>query len=202
MFMAASNLSDFNGEIEAKAPPGLGDPITQWCMVLVRPSEAENARDCMRRMGVGVYWPNYPRFVTTGDRRVGRRRSRMHLSAVVPGALFSPARFTPIFWQAIDLAPGVFNVARSHDGNVILLDDVDIVIIHKIEQGLNTPPPPMKYTHNFKSGEKVKFVDDELTRWGTGKVARLLKDGRISVEVPLMGRMTAVIVYPTQISRV
>jgi hypothetical protein len=197
MFMAASSFAE-----EIKAPQGLGDPITQWCMVLVRPSEAENARDCMRRMGIGVYWPNYPKFSTVQNRRSSRRGTRLALSAVVPGVLFSPARFTPIFWEAVDLAPGAFNVAHKHDGNVILLDDVDIVIIHKIEQGLNTPPPPMKYTHNFKTGEKIKFVDDELTRWGTGKVARLLKDGRISVEVPLMGRMTAVIVYPHQILRV
>jgi transcription antitermination factor NusG len=196
MFMAASNFAE-----EIKAPLGLGEPITQWCMVLVRPSEAENARDAMRRMGVGVYWPNYPRFGTTQNRRTGIRKTRLQLSAVVPGVLFSPAKFTPVFWQAIDLAPGVFNVAQKHDGGPIILDDVDIVIIHKIEQGLNEPPPPMKYTHNFKTGEKVKFVDHDLTRWA-GKVARILKDGRLSVEVPLMGRMTTVIVYPHQIGRV
>jgi transcription antitermination factor NusG len=197
MFMAREETP-----AEVYHPEALADPITRWCMVLVRPSEAENARDCMRRMGIGVYWPNYPQFGTTQSRRTGRRTTREHLSAVIPGVLLTPARFTPLFWQAIDLAPGVFNVARTHEGDVILLDDVDIVIIHKIEAGLNTPPPPMKYIHNFKTGEKVRFVDDDLSRWGIGKVARLCKDGRISVDVPLMGRMTAVIVYPHQISRV
>jgi transcription antitermination factor NusG len=200
MFMAVSNLADSDDAI--KAMVAAGQPITQWCMVLVRPSEAENARDCMRRMGIGVYWPNYPKFATEQNWRSGRRTRRAHLSAVVPGVLFSPAKFTPVFWQAVDLAPGVYNVARSHHGDVLLLDDVDIVIIHKVEQGLNGPPPPMKYVHNFKPGQKIKFLDDDLSRWGTGKVARLLKDGRISVEVPLMGRMTTVIVNPDQIGRV
>ena len=197
MLMATNELPRIVGFDQ---PTELAAPVTAWCMILVRPSLEQEARDFMRRQGVGVYWPNYAKWTFVVDRR-GHRGMRSATVALFPGVLFSPAKFTSHFWNVMDLAPGVMNIARKHGGELVILDDLDIVIVHKIEEGLNKAPP-VKPVHNFKTGDKVRLMDDDLSRWGVAKVSRLLKDGRISVDVPLMGRMTAVVVLPHQIGRV
>jgi len=54
---------------------------------------------------------------------------------------------------------------------------------------------------SIKTSEKVRLVDDDLHRWPPGKVARCGQEGRISIEVELMGRIAMVVVYPRQIER-
>jgi transcription antitermination factor NusG len=178
----------------APAPADLSEPITQWCMIIVRPGMEQEARDALRRRGVGAYWPNYPKNTMVKDNR------RTFLSPVVHGMIFSPAKFTNLFWNVIDLAPGVVNVARRAYSNIILLTDVDIVLIHKIEQGLNRPADA-KAEHDFKAGEKVRLTRDERSAFGVGKVAKLYRDGRIGVEFGGMGRALTVTVDPLQIRR-
>src|SRR5581483_10191525 len=168
--LMAGNIAEV---YEALSPPTLADPVTQWCMVLVRPSLEQEARDALRRMGIGAYWPNYQRLVKVKNRRSGHRTVRSQLAPVIPGILISPAKFSEQFWSALDLAPGVLNIAQRFGGHPLILSDLDIVLIHKIEEGLNKPLP-MKMPHNFKPGEKVRFSDDDLSRWGVGKINRLL----------------------------
>jgi len=196
------NLAMVRAALEptAPAPVGLSDPITEWCMVIVRPGMEQEARDAMRRRGVGAWWPNYPKTTMAKDTRNGGRIRRTMLAPVISGIIFSPATFSSLFWNVIEFAPGVVNVARKSYGDIIVLNGVEIVLIHKIEQGLNIPAGS-KAVHNFKIGDKVRFADDERSSFGIGKVAKLYRDGRISIEVSGMGRAVAITVTPLQIRR-
>jgi hypothetical protein len=181
-------------------PVELCHPITEWCLVLVRSGFEFPAREAMRRRGVGAYWPNYSRIAMVEDTRNGGRIRRTFLTPVVPGVILSPAKFTDLFWNVLDLAPGVINVARKAFGDIIVLNDVDVVLIHKIEQGLNKPVTA-KAVHNYKIGDKVRLCDDERSGFGIGKVLQLFKDGRISIGVGGMGRELAITLLPHQIRR-
>jgi hypothetical protein len=182
------------------APIGLSDPITDWCMIIVQPSMEQQARDTLRRRGVAAYWPNFQKIKMVEDNRNGGRIRRSFLAPVVPGIVFSPAKFDNLFWNALDTAPGVVNVARKSYGDIIVLNEIDIVLIHKIEQGLNVPHGS-KPVHNFKSGEKIRLCDDTLSAFGVGKVIKLFHDGRISIETTGMGRAVKFVVLPHQIRR-
>jgi len=164
-------------------------PVVDWCMVLVRPGYEQDCRDSLRRRGVGAWWPNFSKEIGFKDRQTGKRGVRRMLVPVLPGVLFCPARMSEAFWQAIDLAPGAINVARKFNTDVILLSDLDIVLIHKIEQGLNVSTPP-KSDHSYVVGDKVRFIDDELRRFGTGEVIECHRDGRMRVDINMFGRVT------------
>jgi hypothetical protein len=55
---------------------------------------------------------------------------------------------------------------------------------------------PIWRMHHFKTGHKVRFADDASHRWPPGKVAGLTSDGRLIVEVEVMGRVVPFHVYP------
>jgi len=61
-------------------------------------------------------------------------------------------------------------------------------------------PRPGKALHHFKTGEKVRFIDDRLGRWPPGKIAGGA-DGKLTVEVEMMERIVPIIVLPHQIER-
>ena len=65
---------------------------------------------------------------------------------------------------------------------------------------MNTPVPG-KSLHNFRTGDKVKFIDDTLSRWPPGRIANSTNDGRIVVEVEMFGRLVPTQVLPHQIER-
>ncbi len=177
-------------------------PFLQWFMVVVRPGHDQQAADSFRRNGVRAYWPNYERIQTVRYRSNGNRpQQRLYLTPLMPGYVFSPAGVTQEdFTQIIERVVGVVKVVRTFSGAPLLLSEADIEIIRRIEAGLNTPDP-IKPIHNYKTGEKVRFVDDIVDRWPGGKIVKLARDGRISVELDLMGRKVVVIVFPHQIER-
>ena len=176
------------------------DAGAQWSLVIVRPMFEQEARDSLRRQGVGTWWPNYPWLQPTHEKKNGRFTRRLAPCSVIPGTLFCLSRFDGLFWSAIDRAPGIINVALNPRGEPIVLSDLDIVLIHKIEAGLNTPSLA-KPIHNFKRGEKVRLTEGMTARWGAGRITKLARDGRISLEVDLMGRKVTVTVLPHQIER-
>lgn len=175
---------------------------TQWYMIVVRPNHEMDAADSFRRQGIRCYWPNYERWVTTIDRRFGRRQRRVSFVAIVPGTLFSPSGEIGDLATVIERTLGALSIARTFSGHPIMLHEDDIQVIRKIEVGLNTPEPSAKMPHKFKVGDRVRFIDDDLNRWPPGKVERCGREGRMSVEVALMGRITTVVIYPHQIERV
>lgn len=200
--MAAERTEDLERVLgQADKTALMPTPVTGWCLVLVRPGQEQEARDSLRRQGVGAWWPNYPREVSAKDAQTGKRYMRVVLSGTVPGTIFSPAKFDDRFWRAIDHAPGVINVARRFSGDVLMLTDTDIALIHKIEAGQNQPKPPQKSGHNFQVGDAARLIDDVLGRWPPGKVVKCSKDGHILIEVNIFGRMACIDVLPHQIEK-
>lgn len=197
---ATENLEHYLGQADVTAK--LPEPVTAWVMVLVKPGLEQEARDSLRRRGVGAWWPNYQKEEGAKDQQTGKRYKRLVRSGVLPGVLLSPARLDTRFWAACDIAPGVINVVRKDSTNPILLDDVDIALIHAIETGLNKPSPIKSGKHSYEVGEMVRFIDDEYRRLPAGKVIKCSRDGHVTVEVNFFGRMTPVEVLPWQIEPV
>ena len=175
-------------------------PFTHWYMIAAHPGQERKAADGFRRDRIRAYWPNYSKLVATRREQNGRPVRRMMLMAMMPGCIFSPIGASSDFWDVIERVPGVVNVVRTHSGNILSIVEEDIQLIRRIEAGKNTPEP-VSVLHKFKMHEKVRFLDDLTSRWGPGKISKLANDGRITIDVSLMGRMTAVIVLPHQIER-
>ena len=201
LMILKTGLEDAFGEL-ARSPGFPPEQVSEMCMILVRSPLEQVARDSLRRRGIGAWWPNYQKKELAGkDRRTGKRFSRLNPIGVLPGIILTPARFDFEFWTAIDVAPGVMNVLQKPNGELLVLTDVDIVLIHKIEHGLNRPPA-IKSLHHFKGSDKVRFVDDASRRLPPGIVTKCAKDGHITVEVNMFGRMMPITVLPHQIELV
>lgn len=201
--MAVKNAGNLSGAFEQvlgqpDVTARLPEPVTEWVMVIVRPGMEQEARDTLRRRGVGAWWPNYPSEVGAKDRETGKRFRRRVLAGVLPGVILCPARLTQVFWSALDLAPGVINVARKPNTEPVLLNDIDIAVIHAIEAGLNRSEPP-KGEHSYSIKDKVRLVADELRRLPAGIVTELRRDGHIVVDINLFGGMTRMVVLADQI---
>lgn len=176
-------------------------PFAEWYLITVRPSHEIQAANAFRRSMIRAYWPNYVKLVPVRALRNGRLTRRNMPVAVIPGYIFSPAGAGEDFHDLVETIPEVINIVRTHSGDVLIVHQADIEIIRRIEAGLNTPEPLKKAVHSFRMGYKVRFIDDLTGRWPPGKIERLYADGRISIEVPLMGRMVPVTVLPHQIER-
>ncbi len=168
----------------------------KWYALLTIANKEQPAADWIRirSPGTWIYWPNISQRVSHGK---GRRR--VHLTALIPGYLFMAAQADADDpWPVVHDTPGIRSFVRNSTGHAASLSDADIEIIRRIEGAENLPQDP-KTAHRFKTGDKVRFVGDLLGRWPVGKVFRLADDGRIVVEVSLLGQMIPVIVHPPQI---
>ena len=176
-------------------------PYKGWYAVIVRSQREQDAADGFRRENVSAYWPNYIRQVPSG-RHGGVRRHRALLAPIFPSLIFCPTADADLFWAAIQRIPYVVNMLRKDAGAPATLNNGDIELIRRIESGLNEPPA-ITPVHNFKMGDKVRFVDDLLGVWPPGKIIGLSNDGRISIEVYLMARAVPIkSVLPHQIERI
>lgn len=175
-------------------------PYKGWYAVIVRSQREQDAADGFRRENVSAYWPNYQKRVPTARRSNGFQGQRHVFAAIFPGLIFCPTADADLFWAAVQRIPYVLNMLRKAEGVPATLANADIEIIRRIEAGANEPPP-ITPVHNFKIGEKVRFVDDIMSAWPPGVIVRLYNDGRITVEVHLIGRMVPVVVLPHQIGR-
>lgn len=196
------NLEQVRQATSEPSPSRQPHPFTHWYMVVVRPGHDQQAADSFRRNNVRAYWPNYEYLQTIRRKHNNNRpEQRLILTPIIPGYLFSPAGVTlEDFTDLIERIVGVVKVVRTFSGAPLFLAEEDIQIIRRIEAGLNTPDP-VKPLHNFKTSEKVRFTDDLIGHWHGGKIVRLARDGRISVEADLMGRKVTVLVFPHQIER-
>lgn len=184
MLMAANfetNFKEIFGQPVAAAPP-----IAEMCMILVQSPQEQLARDSLRRRGVGIWWPNYQKIITKKDMQTGKRYQRVIRVGVLPGVVLSPSNINPQFFDSLDHAPGVMGVAQKPNGHWLLLSDLDIVLIHKIEQGLNRPEPA-KSVHKFKPRDRVTFTDDIYRRLPPGIVVKCEPSGVIAVNANFMG---------------
>lgn len=169
-------------------------------LVMARMNQELDTVDSFRRNNVPAYWPSYEELVVTRRSRNGHPVRRIRRVGILPGYVFSTVDPDRDFTSILHRIVGALDVARTFSGNPLLINDADIQIIRKIEIGLNTPMPA-KVAHNFKIGEKVSFRDDLMGRWPPGAIVKLAPDGRISVEVELMGRKVLVKALSFQIER-
>ena len=172
-----------------------------WYMIVVRMSRERDAVDSYRRRDIAAYWPSYESLVKTRLKLNGRFTRVQRRIGMIPGYVF--AQQHDDFGWLIDRIIGGIDIVRRSSGLPLMLDVADIDLIKKIENGLNAPsaPPVGKAVHQFKIGEKVRFVDDLYRRWPPGKITWLADEGRISVETNLMGQAVAVTVLSSQIIR-
>jgi transcription antitermination factor NusG len=172
-------------------------PYKGWHAFVAVAGREQDAADGFRRERVRAYWPNEVKLAPSGH-----SRRRLKCSAIIPGLIFTPLADLDLLWEAVERIQYVLNVVRKEDGAPAIVANEDIEIIRRIEAGLNLPPPVTPF-HNFNLGDKVRFIDDILGRWPVLKITGLSKDGRISVEGYLMGRMVPIrSVLPHQIERV
>lgn len=169
-------------------------------LVMVRMNRELDAVDSFRRHSVPAYWPSYQELAPTQRVRGGHPVRRMRRVGIMPGYVFAAADHSFDMTLLLDRIVGAFDVVRTMSGNPLMIGDADIQIIRKIEIGLNAPSSE-KVIHDLKKGEKVRFVDDLIGRWPPGRISKLAKDGRIGVEVELMGRKVEITVLPFQIER-
>lgn len=182
--------------------PKLPEPIgPESYVVMSRVGHELETVDSLRRRGISAYWPSFERLVVTRERRNGTCVRQLRRFGMIPGYVFTPLDPKVDFEQLLSTIVAAIDIARTFSGNPWLIPDRDIKLLRKIEIGLNTPLPVGKVAHAFKKGQRVHFVDDLVNSWPSGFVSKLAQDGRIGVEVDLMGRKVTIWVLPHQIER-
>jgi transcription antitermination factor NusG len=169
-------------------------------LVIARMNRELDTVDSFRRNTVPAYWPSYEQLRVTRQKQNGHPVRRLVRVGILPGYVFAAVQPSLDFENFLQRIVGAIDIARTMSGNPLLISDADIRIIRRIEAGLNTPRSG-RTAHDFKRGQKVCFVDDLVGRWPPGVIEKLAPDGRISVEVELMGRKVPITVLPHQIER-
>lgn len=202
MLMAATkgNLEQVRSALEGitgvEAPPII-PPASDRYLIMVRSSRELDAVDSFRRNRIPAYWPSYEGLVSTSRRINGHPVCVKRRIGIIPGYILPDAIPGAL---RLDVIVAAIDYIRTFDGTPLRICDADIQIIKRIEIGLNTPKPGHA-EHAFKKGEKVRFADDLMGRWPAGKIIKLADQGRIIVEVDLMGRKLPITVFPHQIER-
>jgi transcription antitermination factor NusG len=168
--------------------------------VVARMNHEHETVDSLRRNRVGAYFPSFEQ-VTWGKDRGGASIRRVKRVGILPGYVFATPSLRIDFELLLRHIVGAFDVARTFSGKPLFICEDDLQIIRRIEIGLNTPREPEKTVHAFKVGQKVKFLDDLVGRWPSGRVEKLASEGRIGVEVELMGRKVLIWALSSQIER-
>lgn len=175
------------------------DDGSEWYMVIVRSNYQLDAVDGLRRAGLRAYWPSYERSIASRRMIAGRYTSRTVRFGILPYVL-SPRSPDVDFTAKTERIVSILDIVRTYSGNPLFLRCADINIIRRIDVGFNTPKPEASI-HNFKTGQKVRFRDDLSAQWPPGVIINVAREGRISVEVSMMGRKVPITVFPFQIER-
>lgn len=174
-----------------------------WTALFSRPGKEQDAADWLKRARLFAYWPCY----VDQDRAAGQKRAAgiarrcRRFRALIPGYIFIADRASGQCdpFLIIHQTPGIVGFLRDATGHPARVTEADIGKIRRIEADANLPPDP-KTAHRFRIGDKVRFRDEEGPVWPNGVVSALAEDGRIVVEVPLLGRVVPFRVYPHQIA--
>ena len=175
-------------------------PADRHYMVVCRPNREFDTVDSFRRHGQPAFWPNYEELVTTRERRNGHPVRRTRRVGIIAGYVFTPVRAERDFTAFLARIIGAIGLVKTFSGSPLVLDDDDIQTLRRIEATRDTSLP-LPTQHAFKLGEKVRFKDDNGHRWPPGRIVRLARQGRIVVEVSLMGRKVELKALPHQIER-
>nr|WP_283807510.1 transcription termination/antitermination NusG family protein [Bradyrhizobium retamae] len=196
MELVRTALAEITG---AEVPPAKAGPDRY--LVTVRMNREMDAVDSFRRYHVRSYWPNYEELLPVRQVPGVRPVRRIRRVGILPGYVFAEVDPCRDFTDLLDRIIGAFDVVRTASGVPLLITDDDVQIIRKIEIGLNTPKEAATGHGEYKIGHKVRFVDDLLGRWPAGRIVKLAREGRISVQLELMGRKVSITVLPHQIER-
>lgn len=181
-------------------------PLIARCahyMVVSRSNREFDTVDSFRRHGRSASWPSFEELIVTRQVQNGAPVRRIRRVGIVPGYVFTPVTDDCDFTDFLKRIVGAIDVVRTDSGNPLFLEDEDILTLKRIEVSRNTPVSPKEaIKHDFKTGEKVRFIDDTRRRWPPGRILTLARQGRIVVEVSLMGRKVKVEALPHQIQRV
>lgn len=172
-----------------------------WTALIARPSKEQDAADWLKNAGLLAYWPCFVDQIRHHQQRAAGRAKRFpRYKSVIVGYIFMAVRVGDNTdpWNIVRETPGIISFVRNAEGNAARMAEEDIAVIRRIEGGLNLPINP-KTAHVFKCGDKVHFVDDLYGRWPNGVVFRLAENGRIIVNVPLLGQVVPIEVFPHQI---
>lgn len=196
------NLEKVRNALHGITGVPLAAPVVEpdWYLVMARTNHELDTVDSFRRNSFAAYWPSYEMMVVTRQKHEGRLVRKLKRVGILPGYVFSSIEPNRDFTAILHRIVGAFDIVRTFSGNPLLIGDADVRIIRRIEIGLNTPHPE-KVSHTFKRGYRVRFVDDLIGRWPPGVIDTLATDGRISVEVDLMGRKLPIWVLPHQIEK-
>lgn len=190
-----------NGLVGADGSPMNCTTPRDWLAMVAKSGREQEAADWLKRWHYFAFWPCYMKQVNAGGpKRNGFSASRARYTAIIPGFIFvacAKGGFHP--HALVETIPGLISYMRNGAGNPATLDNDDIETIRRIEAGHNLPP--VKRAHKFKTGDKVRFVDELKGRWMPAVVSRLDSDGRIIVDQPLLGRIVSITVEPHQIER-
>lgn len=176
------------------------EETSKWYMMIVRSNYHLDAVDGLRRQGLRAYWPSYERAVASRRMVMGRQTRRSVRFGILPYVLTERDGATDVN-RAIERIAAVMDIVRTYSGNALMLRARDVDVIRRIDVGMNTPKPEPTL-HNFKMGQKVRFCDDLSSTWPLGVITKIAREGRINVEVNMMGRKVPITVFPHQIERI
>lgn len=171
----------------------------QYRMVICRPNHEFDTVDSFRRHSTPAFWPNYEELIATRQQQNGQPVRRIRRVGIIAGYVFTPVDPDVDFMALLQRVVGAIEIVRTMSGAPLLLDEEDIQTLRRIEMGRNVPAKAVN--REFKLGEKVRFTDDLQHRWPPGKIIKLARQGRIIVEISLMGRKVEVKALPHQIER-
>ena len=189
------------------SPPSVEYP-RKWVALLTVPNQDEKASQALKWMAWGtptqVYWPCSVQQVKAKLLPNGRHARVAQVKSIFPGFLFAsiaigesvPPGYDP--WQVFRAAPSVRNWLRNGLGEPAYISEGDMEKIRRIENEQNAAPEAPT-AHTFKNGDRIRFRGDLIDRWPAGKVREVCGDGRLGVEVPLLGRVVKIYVRPHQI---
>lgn len=170
-----------------------------WHALLAAPGHERDVAERLQRYRVTAYLPLYSEKV----RIRGGRAHRHEFRAVVGGMLFVPVEMmdVPRLHEMLERC-GVHDFWRDGEARPTKLAKPVIERIREMEAELNLHVSTRQLVaRRFKIGMEVRFTDDVLADcWGTGTVAAIDRNGRITVDVAgLLGRTVPIVVPAAKI---
>lgn len=167
-----------------------------WLVLLAEPNREIKSAQWLSRRNLWTYAPNYPRMIRTRG-----KAHRHRLYSCIPGYLFIPTVVldTGHGWDYLHQAPGVRGWIKDCHGAPATISKAHVEVIREIEAKLNLPPEAKGVM--FKMGEWVRVIKDDIFWQWTGPIVEIAREGRIGVEVNLLGRATVVYASASQIER-
>lgn len=169
----------------------------RWFALLTDSGTERKATIWLKRRQFHPYWPRY-----MGPVKLNRHRRGVRWRSVLPGYVFLPIPIEKeANWQLIERTPGVRSVMRYASREFIEFKTADIDSISRIEVALNESPIAASEGIPFRVGQQVRIVSGIFENHITAILA-IDKGRRISLEVPMFGSTTRIVLPAADIEAV